>query len=162
MNHLGRFTRILTMAVLGLLFVGSQQSGAQNLSSKELALVKSAKFACYEANSGGNNKTDLKAQMNLIAKMLARNRASRIAHSSFGSLDYYYGMVPIDRFNGGFAGWQRAYRGVQKKYVFVGDKCPSSSSTSLEEFMRIQCKMPTCRLVDGWQKMIVRSTDAPD
>jgi hypothetical protein len=162
MSFRRQFIRILAIAGFAFTFAGSHQSTAQSLSAKEQALIKTAKFACYEAYGGANSRTDIKSQMNTLEKILARNRASSLSRlSQVGSLTYYYGMVPMERYSSFGKTWERVHLGVQKKYVFVGSKCPVFSSTALDEFMKIQCKLPGCRLVGGWQKMVIRSTDAP-
>ncbi|MCF8475963.1 MAG: hypothetical protein K9G60_02975 [Pseudolabrys sp.] len=154
----------LTIAAFAFAFAAPSETKAQNFSDQERALIETAKFACYEYNGGANQRTDIQAELRRYEKVFARNRASRLSSSSPpGSLIYYYGMVPIEKFD--FVGqqkWYRAYFGVQKIYVFVGTKCPILSSTSLEEFLKMNCPQPSCRLVKGWQNMIIKSKDAPD
>ena len=159
----GRVSFIVAMAALAVMVIGPRQAEAQKFSAREMAIVKGAKFSCYEALGGATDKQDPKAQMVVYEKRMPKNRASTLRlSSSIKNLKFYYGMFPIEKLGIYDRKWKRVYLGVQKVYVGAGSKCSVYSSTSQEEFLRMNCHLPSCRLINGWQKMIVKSSDAPD
>lgn len=158
MSFRGHLLTVLAIASAGV--VTCVHESHADAAVNERALVKTAKVVCYEVYGGASKTAEVKPRMGTLEKILARNRASSLKFrgTKVGSLKYYYGMVPMER--SAYGKWSRVYLGIQKTYVFVG-KCSKLNPTSLEALMRIQCRAPGCRLLSGWQKMVVRSMDDP-
>jgi len=78
----------------------------------------------------------------------------------YRSVQYFYGLVPIQCRAGSSGGYKRSFIPIWVAYQFFGPRCGYATLPSVDAIMVRYKKFKHCKL-GNWRSQIVRSKDAP-